>query len=305
MNAVLLAAIAGCGMYLLFSALALGRRGLRRDRTVVGAATTGRPSGRRATREWLLEAGLSDVQPANFAVVVVLLGVVGGAGGYLLFASLLPTLVAGVVAAALPVSAYRNRRIARLEHAQEAWPGLLEEIRLLTTSVGRSLPQATFDVGGRAPAELRNGFEVAQREWLLSTDFGRALDVLRARLADPTADAVCETLLVAHEVGGNDLGRRLQDLAEDRYLDVMGRKDARAKQSGVRFARRFVLVVPVGMAIAGSMIGSGRSAYATATGQLVVGVAVVFLVACWFWAGRYLRLPNAGRVFTQHAEARA
>ena len=70
--------------------------------------------------------------------------------------------------------------------------------------------------------------------------------MLKDRLADPTADAACETLLVAHELGGTDLDRRLEALAEDRVQDAQGRKDARAKQAGVRFARRFVLIVPVG-----------------------------------------------------------
>ena len=54
--------------------------------------------------------------------------------------------------------------------------------------------------------------------------------------ADPTADATFETLLVAHELGGTDLGRRLTDLASDRLADVHARKDARARQAGARFA---------------------------------------------------------------------
>ncbi len=75
---------------------------------------------------------------------------------------------------------------------------MLEEIRILTSSVGRSIPQALFEVGRRAPVELRPAFEAAHREWLLTTDFESAVSVLKAALADPTADAACETLLVAH-----------------------------------------------------------------------------------------------------------
>ena len=101
------------------------------------------------------------------------------------------------------------------------------------------------------PSALRPAFAAAQREWLLSTDFARTVAVLKAGLADPTADAACETLLVAHEVGGADLDRRLRALADDRTLDVQGRKDARSRQAGVRFARRFVLLVPLGMAMVG------------------------------------------------------
>jgi tight adherence protein B len=123
--------------------------------------------------------------------------------------------------------------------------------------------------------------------------------VLKAGLADPTADAACETLLVAHEVGGTDLDRRLDALIEDRVIDVQGRKDARSKQAGVRFARRFVLLVPVGMALVGMTVGNGRAAYGTPWGQVMVAVGIACIVACWLWAGRLLALPEEERVFTE------
>jgi tight adherence protein B len=153
-------------------------------------------------------------------------------------------------------------------------------------------------VGRRGPAELRPAFAAAEREWLISTDFGRTTNVLKLRLADPTADAACETLLVAHEVGGSDVDRRLAALAEDRVQDLQGRKDAQAKQAGVRFARRFVLIVPVGMALAGLSIGTGRAAFQTALGQALVALGLAVVVACWLWAGRLMRLPEEERVFS-------
>ena len=108
---------------------------------------------------------------------------------------------------------------------------------------------------------------------MISTDFASTVRVLKDSLADPAADTTCETLLVAHEIGGTDLDRRLAALIEDRIADLQGRKTARARQAGVRFAGRFVLLVPLGMALAGLSIGSGRSTYGTTGGQ--VGVAVV------------------------------
>jgi len=174
---------------------------------------------------------------------------------------------------------------------------MLEEIRIQTSALGRSIPQALFEVGRRGPEELRPAFEAAHREWLLSTDFERTLRTLKARLADPTADAACETLLIAHELGGADLERRLEALIEDRVLDTQGRKDARAKQAGVRFARRFVLLVPLGMAFAGMSVGNGRSAYETLEGQLLVVLGIGMVIACWLWAGRLMKLPEEQRVF--------
>jgi tight adherence protein B len=174
---------------------------------------------------------------------------------------------------------------------------MLEELRMLTGSLGRSIPQALFEVGGRAPTEMRPAFRRAHREWMLTTDFPRTLELLKTGLADATADAVCETLAVANEVGGGGLDRRLSALAEDRLDDVQAHKDAKAKQAGVKFARRFVLLVPLGMALAGLSIGNGRAAYHSAGGQVAVAVGLVCIAACWAWSGRLLHLPPERRVF--------
>jgi tight adherence protein B len=106
-------------------------------------------------------------------------------------------------------------------------------------------------------------------------------------------------LLIAHELGGSDLDRRLTALIEDRVLDTQGRKDARAEQAGVRFARRFVLFVPLGMAFAGMSVGNGRAAYRTASGQLLVVVGMGMVVACWVWAAQLMKLPEEQRVFSE------
>jgi tight adherence protein B len=217
--------------------------------------------------------------------------------GFVVFAGLAPAVAIGAFAAAYPWAALRARRRRKLEAASDWWPGMLEQLRLLTASAGRSIPQALIEVGRRAPEELRDAFGAAEREWLLSTDFERMVETLKDGLADPTADVVGETLLVAYEVGGG-LDRQLADLVEDRLVARAGRKDALSKQAGVRFARIFVLLVPVGMALAGLSIGSGRAAYRGSGAQLAVVVAVAAVVACWLWAGRLLALPDEPRVFT-------
>ncbi|QYG93689.1 hypothetical protein HC251_15500 [Iamia sp. SCSIO 61187] len=290
--ALVLALAGAYGVHLLYTAVALDWKGL-----APGPRVERRTRTRRGPQDWLIQAGLDDVQPVEFVAVVGVLGLVGGAFGYAIFASPIPALALGAFAASFPIASYRNRRRTRRTVAQEAWPRMIEEIRILTGSLGRSVPQALFEVGQRGPQEMRAAFDAAHREWLISTDFPRTVAVLKDRLADPTADATCETLLVAHEIGGSDLDSRLRDLIEDRIQDVQGRKDARAKQAGVRFARTFVLVVPLGMATAGVSVGEGRAAYATAGGQLAVVAAIGMIIGCWVWAGAIMRLPEEERVF--------
>lgn len=291
MTGPLLAVLAALGAYLIFTEVVLGWRGLRLPQ---GEGVARRRSRR---RDWLVQAGLADIPVRELAAVILALAVLGAVAAYAVFGGLLPALATGLFAASFPLASYRVRRANRRAAAMDAWPRLLEELRILTSSLGRSIPQALFEVGRRAPEELRPAFLAAHREWLLSTDFPRTLRVLKINLADPTADAVCETLLVAHEVGGTDLDRRLEALIDDRVQDTQGRKDARAKQAGARFARRFVLIVPAGMALAGMSVGTGRQAYQTPTGQLLVVSAIGMVVACWIWAGRVMVLPEEERVF--------
>jgi tight adherence protein B len=287
---VLLALAAGYGVFLVYTSVVLGWKGL--------GPRPARPAGpRRRMRSWLAQAGLDEVQPLEFGAVLVLLMVAGSVTGLLLFGGPLPAMACGVLVAALPVTAYRARRERRREEARSAWPRIIEEIRVLTGSVGLPIPQALFEAGRRSPEDLHRAFAAAEREWLVSTDFARTLSDLRERLGDPGADAICETLLVAYEVGGPNLDRRLAALAEDRVQELQGRKDAQARQAGVRFARRFVLLVPLGMALAGLSIGTGRAAYETPIGQVTVAVGVVATLACWLWAGRLMRLPETERVF--------
>jgi tight adherence protein B len=293
---VLAAALAAYGVFLVWSARCLGWTGFgfgprqpRRRRTPLA--------------EHLERAGLSGVRPSQLAGTSAAVSLLAGSLGFILFGGLIPAAICAAFATGFPVASVRARRSTRTAEAREAWPRMLEELRLLTGSLGRSLPQALFEVGRRAPGEMRPAFRRAEREWLLTTDFPRTLDLLKSSLADATVDAICETLLVANDVGGGGLDRRLSALIEDRIEDVGARKDAIAKQAGVKFARRFVLVVPLGMALAGLSIGNGRSSYQSPTGQLAVVVGLASIAACWAWSGRLLRLPAEPRVFAEASTA--
>jgi tight adherence protein B len=294
MRAFALAVLAAAGVGLLLD---------HRGRVLPIASRTGteldraRHRARQLGTDIAARLGIEDVDPREFTAIVVVLALLGGALGWAVFAGILPALAIAGFGASFPIASARVRAQARRTRALEAWPRLIEELRILTGSLGRSIPQALFEVGGRGPDELRPAFDIAQREWLLSTDFAKTIGVLKARLGDATTDAVCETLLVAHELGGTEIDRRLEALADDRRLDCQGRKDARSRQAGARFARRFVLFVPLGMAMAGMSVGDGRAAYGTATGQALVLVGIAVVVVCWLWASRIMRLPSEDRVF--------
>lgn len=297
MTALLSNPLAGLGLALLAGlGVSLVMAGPRRM-SPASLATSRRQARRRRLEDLLVQAGLDGLGLREFAAVSAVLFVVGALAGWALFPGNVLWLATGAVAAAVPLLSARQRRSRRLEQARDVWPRMIEELRIQAVSLGRSIPQALFAVGRRAPEEMRTAFAAGHREWMISTDFERTLGVLKAQLADPTADAIFETLLIAHEVGGTDVDRRLSALVDDRVLDLQGRKDARSKQAGARFARNFVLVVPLGMALVGQSIGPGAAAYRSAGAQVAVVVALGLIAGCWAWAGRLMRLPAEQRVF--------
>ncbi len=292
MIALLIGVLGALGVFYLFTA-AIGWTGF--SLAPFDAATERKE--RKTFTTWLTQAGIVDVTPAEFVVAGLAAAVVAGLIAFVLFGGLLPAIAVSLFGATAPSAAYRKRREKLRGEAREAWPRLIEELRVQTSSIGRSVPVALLEVGAHAPnAPMRAAFEEAHREWLLTTDFGRTIRVLKDRLADPSADAVCETLLVAHDLGGSDLDTRLRALIDDRTADLEERRDAVSRQSGVRFARWFTLVVPVGMSLVGMTIGDGRDSYRTPQGQLALLLAVVCTLGCWLWASRVMTLPEQKRV---------
>ncbi|MGI9607826.1 MAG: type II secretion system F family protein [Acidimicrobiales bacterium] len=287
---LLIATVAGYGIHLMYTAFLFRWRGVR-----PGPKTEREPQHRIETA--IARLGLGEIPPRTLVAAMAVVALGGYAFGVALFGGQLAGGILALFSATAPIGVARLRHDRRRIRAHRAWPSLIEEIRLLTGSLGRSVPQATFEVGARAPDGLRPAFDAAHREWLISTDFTRSLDVLKNTLRHHSADIVAETLLTAHELGGAEVGRRLAALAEDRTIDIQHRRDAVARQAGVRFARWFVLLVPLGMALAGLSIGSGRAAYATAGGQIVVAFSLFMIVGCWVWAGRIMRMPVEERVF--------
>ena len=296
---LLIGVVAALGVHYLFTA-ALGWRGFGLANRHDEAGPSKQPLSRsvpQSVRVWMTQAGIVDVTPLEFVVAAGASALLAGLLTMIVFGAPIPAVAVGLLSSGIPAASYRRRRMVLRTQAREAWPRLIEELRVQTSSVGRSVPAALLTVGKKVDvAPMRAAFAIAEREWLLTTDFARTVGVLKAALADPAADSVCETLLVAHDLGGADLDGRLRALIEDRTTDLEERRDAISRQSGVRFARWFTLVVPVGMALVGMTIGDGRDAYRTAAGQFSLLLAVGCTAACWVWAGRIMTLPSQQRV---------
>ncbi|HPB71374.1 MAG TPA: type II secretion system F family protein [Phycicoccus sp.] len=222
-----------------------------------------------------------------FALVFLLLyAVIGAAPIALSFA-----LMAGWGPLALVRFRARRRR-ARL---RELWPDAIDNVAS-GVRAGLSLPEALGQLSRRGPAELRGAFGGFAEDYRLTGRFHDSLDLLKERLSDPVGDRLIESLRIAREVGGSDLGRLLRTLSVFLREDARTRSELEARQSWTVSAARLAVAAPWLVLLMLSTRPESVSAYSTVTGVMVLlfGAGVS---AFAYWAMvRIGRLPEEERV---------
>src|SRR3954467_15782070 len=112
----------------------------------------------------------------------------------------------------LPYVQVRRLAARRKADLREVWPEVVDNLASAVRA-GLSLPEALSALSTRGPEVLRPPFVRFAAEYRSSGRFGACLDRLKDDLADPVGDRIVESLRVAREVGGTDLGRVLRTLA--------------------------------------------------------------------------------------------
>jgi len=210
-------------------------------------------------------------------------------------------LAASLFGLATGLRATKRLHEQRSQLLRDVWPQLLDTVRVDLTLTRVPLGDAFFAATARLAPPLQERFVAAERVWVNTVDFPAALRAVAATFDDPFTDVVCESLRTVASVPATQMNRRLIDLAADMRTLVGYARDADATLAGARFARKFVVIVPVVMAAVGVWVGDGRAAYQTPTGQLVGITALTVMIGCWWWAGRLLTLPSPPRVFAVKA----
>ena len=247
------------------------------------------------TREHLIQAGLPSVSPAQLIALQVLAALLVGVLGLALTQSFSVSAIFAVFAATVPRLVVARLRHKRQADLRELWPEVVDN---LTSGVraGLSLPEALSAIGVRGPEQLREPFRQFGSDYRTTGRFNDSLDRLKDALADPVGDRVCESLRVAREVGGTDLGRLLSTLSGFLRDDARTRAELLARQSWSVNAARMAVAAPWLVLILLATQRETLQAYDTPTGTiiLVAGAALSFLA--YRLMIRIGRLPEDRRV---------
>jgi tight adherence protein B len=284
---VILGAALGVGLLLVASPLLWPARG----------AASRLPRRRSAFADELALAGIPGAPIAAVVAVAAVLGAVGAALAHAVFAVPVLTAVGGVLGGLLLPVVIRSRANRRRSANRAIWPDVVDHL-VASVRAGMSLPDSVGALADLGPAATRAAFASFDDEFRRTGDFGSAVDSLKARLADPTADRILETLRMAREVGGTDLTAVLRGLSAYLREDATIRAEVSARQSWVRNAARLGVAAPWLLLLVLASRPETLQAYDSAAGSALIlcGVGVT-LVAYRLMIGLG-RLPEERRWFT-------
>lgn len=253
-----------------------------------------------------------DKQMDKLAALLARAGYVGMTGGQLFAVSAAIAVVVFVVVAGvsrtvsiavafatfggyLPIALVRRRAAQRTAERRALWPEVVDN---LTSGVraGMSLPEAVSQLAVRGPEPLRPPFVDFAADYRATGRFGDCLDRLKVALADPVADRIIESLRIAREVGGSDLGRLLRTLAQFLREDTRTRAELETRQGWTVAAARLALAAPWVVLAMLSLRPDTVAAYDTAAGVVILAVGAAVSFVSYRVMLRIARLPEDPRV---------
>lgn len=261
----------------------------------VPARSKTRPSRRERVSELLAQAGIESVTPGGLVASCVGVAVVVLLGIYTVSRSPVIAAAFALLASWTPVAMVRYRARQRRAELRDLWPEVVDNLASAVRA-GLALPEALAQIGTRGPAELRTPFARFGEDYRATGRFYDSLDRLKGALADPVGDRIVESLRMARQVGGSDLGRLLRTLSAFLREDARTRAELETRQGWTVNAARLAVAAPWVVLGLLSLRPEAVAAYNTAAGSVVLVVGGSLCLIAYRVMLRIGRLPDEERV---------
>jgi tight adherence protein B len=256
-----------------------------------------RPARPSRLRPLLGRAGLGEVSVTGFVVVCAVSAVVATVAVLVASRTLPVALVFGAMGGYFPVAVLKGRARRRQREFAEVWPEAVDNLASAVRA-GMSLPEALGALSERGPEPLRDAFAGFALDYQVSGRFADALDRLKERLADPVGDRVIESLRVAREVGGGDLGRLLRSLSSFLRDDARTRSELEARQAWTVNGARLAVAAPWLVLLMMCFQPEVIHRYSTGAGVIVLVGGAALCAVAYRAMVRIGRLPTERRILS-------
>lgn len=230
-------------------------------------------------RDRLVQAGLERVGLGTVVTVSVVVALAVATLAHLFFGIVAITIACGVAALLAPAGIIGIRARRRRRAGRVVWPDVVDQLVSAVRS-GLALPDALVTLADTGPQQTRAAFSLFRADYRATGSFSLCLDSLKARLADPVADRILETLRMSREVGGSELTTVLRNLSSYLRQESAIRSEVEARQSWIVNAARLGAAAPWIVLLLLASRPEAAIAYNSAAGiTLIVGGFVVSVIA--------------------------
>jgi tight adherence protein B len=243
----------------------------------------------------IVRSGVQGVTPARLIVASAGLGLAVAMSVLAVSHVLTIAIAFGLLSTCAPTNLLRSLCRRRGRERRESWPEAVDNLASAVRA-GLSLPDALARIGERGPASLRDPFTTFGANYQVSGRFPECLDRLKAELADPTGDRVVESVRLAREVGGTDLGRLLRTLAAFLREEARVRAELESRQTWAINAARLAVAAPWIVLGLLSLRPEAVAAYNSAAGLVVLACGGAVSVLAYRLMLRLGRLSEDERV---------
>lgn len=239
-----------------------------------------RPAAPGRLQSMLIRAGFERIGTAKFVWISIAVAVGAGALVFALTGVPVVALLGVCVGLLAPVMWVQRRAAQRQRLLTEVWPDVVDHL-VGAIRAGLGLPDAISAMAADGPAATKAVFGQFADDYRRSASWGLALDRLKYRCADPTADRLCEILRLAREVGGTELVPVLKAFAVYLREDAATTAELRARQSWITNAARLGVVAPWIVLVLLSVRPEARAAYNSPTGVLIILIGAALSVLAY------------------------
>ena len=220
-------------------------------------------------RRFLNEAGLVSVTIPTLLLLAASVSVLAGSLIWLLLPipALLPLAV--LLSIGLPIVGISGARYKRRVRAEAAWGDVIDSLRMSLRS-GSNLSEAMSECLNHIPSDWQAVWSRASVSLVRGEETTAVLRNFQTEIADPVADRVVESLLIARDTGGSALPVVLRELAVSVRAESSFRREARSRQSWVRAAAKLGVLAPWLVLAMLSTRPENREAYSSQAGTILI-----------------------------------
>lgn len=189
---------------------------------------------------------------------------------------------------------FRWSQIAKLrsEELFTFWSSYLDQVRGKMLASSRALSYVFYDQSFTGSVFLRELLDHGKREFENSGDLEKSFQTIWHFANDETTNYVCSSLCETLEGTSSQIERQLMVISSVLRSRNSIEHEANSRLAGVRTARVFIVIIPIGMALAGISFAGSTAPFLTKGAIFQVSIAAAILAICWYWSSRLMSFPK-------------